>query len=217
MRDVSDAELLTAAAAAATKKVMTSLPGRIVSYDDETKLAMVEPMVHVGNPIPPLPRVPIKWPKFGNYRLVGPLNKGDEVTVYFHKWDPSRFRVSGELSQANLKRDAGLYAYAVPGSESDTDYDGGGDANLHLGKDDGTVEIVITPTQIKLGANAAASGVSKGDVADANFTAIKNWLAAHTHVVATTGTAEAQSGTAAASTTPAPTTNPTASSKVFTQ
>jgi hypothetical protein len=208
---------MVAAANAATKRVMTTLPGKIVGYDPGTKLAMVEPMVHNGLPIPPIPDVPVKWPRFGGYRLVAPLNKGDEVTLHFHKWDPSRFRASGEPSESNMKRDAGLYAFAVPGSEADLDYSGGGDANLHLGNDAGTVEIVVTPTQIKLGASSASSGVSKGDISDSNFDAIVNWLTAHTHEVATTGTATAQAGTAAPSSLLAPSIGTTESSKVFTQ
>lgn len=203
---------------AATKTVMTSLPGKVVSYDPATKRATIEPTVHNGNAIPPIPEVPVKWPRFGGYRLVGPLNPGDEVTLHFHKWDPSRFRVSGEKSESNHVRDAGIYPVAVPGSESETSaYDGGGDANLHLGRDAADVEIVVTPTQIKLGAVGASSGVAKGDISDDNFDAIKNWLTSHTHTVATTGTAAAQTGTAAASTTPPPTINATESTKVFTQ
>ena len=211
MREPSDAEVLTAAAQAATKRVMTTLPGKIVDYNPATKLATVEPMVHNGLPIPPIPSVPIKWPRFGGYRLVGPLNAGDEVTIHFHKWDPSRFRVSGESSVVNMTRDAGLYAYAVPGSEADLGFDGGGDANLHLGSDDGDCEIVVTPNQIKLGAVGAANGVAKGNVADANFTALQAWLATHTH----------GGGTASGFTTgpvdPPPTPSTTASSKVFTE
>lgn len=166
---------------AAVKTVMTSLPGKVVSYNPSTKLATVEPMVHTGNPIPPIPEVPVKWPRFGGYRLVGPLNAGDEVTIHFHKWDPSRFRVSGELSQANMTRDSGIYPYAVPGSEFfGESYDGGG-SGLHIGGEDGDVEIVVTPSQIKLGSIGATSGVAKGDVVDANFNAIINFLASHIH------------------------------------
>ncbi len=196
---------------AATKTVMTSLPGKIVSYDPATKLAVVEPMVHNGNPIPPIPAVPVKWPRFGGYRLVGPLDVGDEVTLHFYKWDASRFRKSGELSAANMVRDGGIYPIAVPGSEASTDYDGGGDANLHLGSDDGDTEIVVSPTQIKLGSTSAASGVSKGDVTDSNFTALRAWIATHVH---SGGTISGSTGTPAA---PPPTPTATASTKVFTE
>jgi hypothetical protein len=196
---------------AAVKTVMTSLPGKVVSYDPSTKLATVEPMVHNGNPLPPIPEVPIKWPRFGGYRLVGPLNAGDEVTLHFHKWDPSRFRVSGEKSQANLSRDTGIYAYAVPGSESETSTYNGGGSGLHIGKDDGAVEIVVTPTQIKLGASGAASGVAKGDLVDSNFDAIVEFLTTHVHP-----TPAGPSSPPGPSPLP-PTLDPTESTKVFTQ
>lgn len=176
---------MVAAANAATKRVMTTLPGKIVSYDPATKLAVVEPMVHNGAPISPLPDVPIKWPRFGGYRLVGPLNKGDEVTIHFLKWDPSRFRVSGELGEANLKRDCGMYAIAVPGSESDADYDGGGDAMLHLGTDDAVTEIKVSPNAItlkaatvNLTADAPSDAAALASQVDQQFTAIKAAIAA---------------------------------------
>jgi hypothetical protein len=137
---------------AAVKTVMTSLPGKVVSYDPATKLATVEPMVHNGNPIKPIPDVPVKWPRFGGYRLIGPLNVGDEVTLHFYKWDPSRFRVSGERSQSNAVREAGIYAIAVPGSETEgSAYNGGGgDGKLHLGIDNAVTEIKVDEDSITL-------------------------------------------------------------------
>lgn len=148
MREPSDAEVLRAAMNAAVKTVMTTLPGKVVSYNPTTKRATIEPMVHNGNPLQPIPDVPVKWPRFGGYRFVGPLNPGDEVTLHFHQLDPTRFRVSGDKSEANLLRPCGIYPIAVPGSESETStYDGGGDALLHIGTDN-------ADTEIKLGANA---------------------------------------------------------------
>lgn len=165
---------------AAVKTVMTSLPGKIVSYDPDTKLATVEPMVHTGNPIPPIPEVPIKWPRFGGYRLVGPLNAGNEVTIHFHKWDPSRFRVSGEKALANLERDTGIYAYAVPGSEfSGESYDGGGDALLHMGTDDAITEIKVSSNAITLKAttvNLTADAPSDAAALASKVTAALNTL-----------------------------------------
>lgn len=186
MRQPSEAEILRAAMEAAVKTVMTSLPGKVVSYDPATKLATIEPMVHNGNPIPPIPDVPIKWPRFGGYRLVGPLDAGDEVTLHFHKWDPSRFRVSGELSQSNVTRDAGIYAYAVPGSESSTDtYNGGGDALLHLGTDNAVTEIKVSSNAItlkaatvNLTADAPSDAAARASLTDQQFTTLKSAIAA---------------------------------------
>ncbi len=162
--------------------VFTSAPGIVLSYNEDTKRAEVQVTVHDGNPIPPLPEVPVKFPRGGGYRLVFPIAAGDEVTLLFYQLDPSRFRASGELSLANLLRRHGLYAVALPGSESDllADYLAASEG-AHLGTDDGTVEIVVTPSQIKLGSTAAEYGVANGNTTDANFEAFKQWAATHTH------------------------------------
>lgn len=210
MREPTEAELLRRAVKAGLASVFTSLPGRVVSFDAEAKTAVVEVVVHDGDPLPPLPDVPVKFPRGGGYRLVWPLEEGDEVTLIFHGLDPSRFRASGETSAANIGRRHGIYPVAIPGSESElgADYEPATEG-LHLGKDDGSVEIVVGASQIKLGSTSAAAGVAKGNVTDANIDAIKTWLATHVHPTAV--------GPSSPSTTPAPSTNPTESAKVLTE
>jgi hypothetical protein len=210
MREPSEAEVLRAATKAGLATVHTSLPGKVVSYDPDAKTAVVEVLVHDGRPMPPLPDVPVKFPRGGGYRLVWSLAAGDEVTLLFYGLDPSRFRASGEASAANIQRRHGLYPVAIPGSESETlaGYEPSTEG-LHLGKDDGTVEIVVGNSQIKLGSTGATHGVAHGDVNDANTAAIKAWLAAHVHPTAV--------GPSSPSTLAPPVTNPTASAKVLTE
>lgn len=210
MRQPTEAELLRQATKAGLATVFTSLPGLVVSFDPVKKTAVVEVAVHDGDPMPPLSDVPVKFPGGGGYRLVWMLNPGDEVTLIFYGLDPSRFRASGEVSAANIRRRHGLYPVAFPGSESEllVAYEGSTEG-FHFGKGDGTVEIVIGDSQIKLGSVGATHGVAKGDVNDANTTAIKTWLATHVHPTAV--------GPSSPSTTPAPTTNATASTKVLTE
>lgn len=185
MREPTDAELARAGVKAGLSTVWTSLPGKVVSYDPDTKLAVVEAMVHDGDAPPPFPDVPVKFPRGGGYRLVWPLAAGDEVTLIFHALDPSRFRASAEQGAANIRRRHGIYPIAMPGSESEllADYEPSTEG-LHLGKDDGTVEIVVGGSQIKLGSTSASSGVAKGDVNDANWLAQKQWNATHVHPTA---------------------------------
>jgi hypothetical protein len=210
MREPTEAELLRRATKAGLATVLTSLPGKVVSYDPDTKTAVVEEAVHDGDPPPPLLDVPVKFPRGGGYRLVWPLQPGDEVTLVFYGLDPSRFRASGERSLVNIIRRHGRYPVALPGSESElfADYEPATEG-LHLGKDDGTVEIVVGASQIKLGSTSAAAGVAKGNVTDANFQAVLQWLASHVHPTAV--------GPSSPSTTPAPNINATESSKVLTE
>jgi hypothetical protein len=185
MRQPTEPEVLRAATKAGLATVFTSLPGTVISYDPDKKTAVVEVTVHDGDPLPPLPDVPVRFPRGGGYRLVWPLEPGDEVHLVFHALDPSRFRASGQTSAANVQRRHGLYPVAIPGSESEllADYEPSTEG-LHLGKDDGTVEIVVGASQIKLGSTSAAHGVAKGNVSDANFTALHNYLLAHVHPTA---------------------------------
>jgi len=185
MREPSEPEVLRQATKAGLATVWTSLPGKVVSFNPATKTAVVEVAVHDGDPPPPIPDVPVKFPGGGGYRLVWLLEPGDEVTLIFYGLDPSRFRASGEVSEANIRRRHGLYPIALPGSESEAlvDYQAA-TVGLHLGKDDGTVEIVVGATQIKLGSTGATHGVCKGDIADSNFSALRTYLLAHVHPTA---------------------------------
>lgn len=185
MREPTDAELMRQSTKAGLAGVWTSLPGKVVSYDPETKTAECEAMVHDGDVPEPFPDVPVKFPRGGGYRLVWPIEPGDEVTLLFYGLDPSRFRVSGEQSPANIKRRHGAYPIALPGSESETlaDFEPSTEG-LHMGSDDGTVEIIVGASQIKLGSASASSGVAKGNVTDANFAALHDYLVAHVHPTA---------------------------------
>lgn len=184
---------------AAVKTVMTSLPGKVVSYDSTTQRATVEPTVHNGNPLPPIPDVPVKWPRFGSYRLIGPLQIGNEVTLHFYKWDPSRFRVSGEKSASNHTRDTGIYAIAVPGSEAETnpyDDDGG---SLHLGS---TIsDIVITESSISLktdivnlSSDAPSDAAALASQVDQLFTTLKSAISSGLTAVGAGGAANGATG-----------------------
>jgi len=185
MRQPTEPEVLRTATKAGLATVSTSLPGKVVSYDPATKTAVVEVAVHDGKPPPPLPDVPVKFPRGGGYRLVWPLEPGDEVTLVFYGLDPSRFRVSGEQSLANINRRHGLYPVALPGSESETlaDYEPSTEG-LHIGRDDGTVEIVVGASTIKLGSTSATDGVANGKVTDENFQALVDYLTSHVHPTA---------------------------------
>lgn len=171
MREPSEPEVLRGATKAGLSTVMTSLPGIVVSYNAATKTAVVEVAVHNGRPEPPLPDVPIKFPRGGGYRLVWPIAPGDEVTLIFYGLDPSRFRASGVQSLANILRRHGRYPVALPGSESElltADYEPSTEG-LHLGKDDGTVEVVVTESQIKLGSTSASDPVALKSLVESAF------------------------------------------------
>ncbi len=182
MREPSTEEVILAAVKAGLAQVHTQLPGIVKSYDAATKTASVEPAVFTENPRAPIPGVPVKFPSGGGYRLVWPLQAGDEVTLHFYELDPTRFRVTGEAGKAQVKRRHGQFCFATPGDESVpglADINAGDDARF--GRSDGSVDIVVTPSQVLLGSAAASAGVANGAVLDTFLTTLQTWLAAHVH------------------------------------
>lgn len=211
MREPSEPELLIAAVRAGVAQINTSIPGIVQDYDAATKTATVQPAVYAkgDEPFAPIPDVPIAFPAGGGFRVVFPIEPGDEVLLEFQALDPSRFLESGEVSQVNTKRRHGLYPIAKPANLSAAKLAAmnASTEGVHLGTNDGLMEIVIGSDQIKLGSVLAADGVANGVKVDEMLSTIKDWLDAHVH------------GTAVGPSTP-PTNPPlvletTASDKVF--
>ena len=69
--------------------VHTMLPGRVVSYDADTRLATVKPSVALRSlhgeifDIKPIDSVPVVWPGSADFSIVGQLRNGDGVTLLF--------------------------------------------------------------------------------------------------------------------------------------
>jgi hypothetical protein len=65
------------------------VPGRIQSYDKDTRMATVKPSVRQRTlhgellDIPPIAWVPVVWPSSGAFSLVGDLAAGDGVMLIF--------------------------------------------------------------------------------------------------------------------------------------
>lgn len=222
MREPREAEVMRRAVKAGITTVQTALPGIIKTFDPITKTATVEPAVSDGNPIPPLPDVPVKFPSGGLYRMVWLLMPGDECTLIFYKTDPSRFRASGTKSNANLKREHGYYPVCIPGSESDVRQAlMSPPVGMHLGTIDGLTDIVISPAgialvsaagisltslaPIKLGSDLASLPVANGAAVDAYLAALVTYISTHVHTAAGTGPPAA----------PPPAPTPTSSARAF--
>jgi len=71
------------------EQVHTAIPGRIQSYNPDTRLAVVKPSVlpksmHADTfDIPPIADVPVVWPGTGEFTLEGNLSIGDGVLLLF--------------------------------------------------------------------------------------------------------------------------------------
>lgn len=196
-RSPEEAELLTLAFNSLIADVHTCMPGRVVSYDAKTQKAVIKPtikrlIVHEDGEelleaLPEIPDVPIFFGRGGGFFITFPLEPGDLVELRFSErsldnylsgegddTDPDEFRMF-DLSDAIAT--PGLYPFKRAIKDIHT-------ANLVIGKDNGGIQIHLTPEGVM---ELKHSGESDEAVALGNAlkawwdTAIKPWLDTHIH------------------------------------
>jgi hypothetical protein len=150
----------------------------VESYDASTQTCTVQLMVYVGDePVPPLEDVKVKFPRSGGFRIIWPVQPGDEVTVEFSELDPSRWEASGELSKADVLRRHGLFATVRPDAFSDPKaYADAPTDKMRLGLQDATVEILIDGDEVRLGHDSADQYVALADLVSDELDRIKTEL-----------------------------------------
>lgn len=102
--------------------VHTMLPGRIVSYDEDTRLATVKPSVSMRSlhgdilDIPPIDSVPVVWPGSSDFSVRGQLRNGDGVVLYFSESGLGGWLRGSEDAESDDETRFSLHdAIAVPG------------------------------------------------------------------------------------------------------
>ena len=104
------------------KRVHTSLPGIVNTYDASTRRARVQPAIDLlltngtSMPKPIILDVPVLFPSGGGYTIHVPLAAGDPVMIFFSERDIARFKAT-LTSGAPLSDDImeAQHAVAVPG------------------------------------------------------------------------------------------------------
>lgn len=161
--------------------VHVALPGQVQTYAESTNLADVKVMVEQPifdddgditsyENIGVLPGVPVAWPRFGGYYLIGPLNQGDEGMLVFCSTPIGEWRNSGQLSKpADTSRHSIGWPMFFPMGFNDTRTlpDAGAAANgIVLGKEGGAEQLLIETGLIQAGASGAASLAKNQAIAD---------------------------------------------------
>lgn len=203
--------------------VHTAMPARVQSYDATTQTATLVPLVRHAvlhgdgsverEDLPPLPSVPVVWPRFGGHFIAGALAPGDVVLVVFCESDIGPWRAgSGDVSPpADLRRHSLSSGVCIPGIAHSTGAlqhapAPSGTDRLVIGDDadegtritlraDGTlivtrgasVQIQVDPdgTVHLGGAPAATKLLALAELVDAQLASIRS--AFNTHVHAETG------------------------------
>lgn len=181
----------------------TALPGRVKSYDATKQTADIEPMISrqvpLGGPeedielelIPVLPSVPVLFMSAGGFFISVPLQEGDPVLLIFCERDINHYRTTGDVGDPSTPQTHGLNgAICIPvnfGQYTNTLSDVSS-TNLTLGKNGGSANITITPTQTQIGGTSDSAALASR-VKDLE-TAIKN----HIHITTATVGATAVAG-----------------------
>lgn len=207
---------------ALSSELHTMMPGKIVKYYPTSQTADVQPMVQrvywaddavgdvpAGSPVygrfPLLLNVPVVFPGGSGCVIAFPLGSGDTVQLVFSESSMANFLESGtEGPQQDIGRHKLGSCVAqpvfIPTSQAPiTDTDIVANDKIVLGQAGGVVQIQFDPVAgtvtVGKGATDFAALSSKVDAAVA---AIVSFINSHTHAVSTTGSATAQTGTAAA-------------------
>lgn len=202
-----------------------AIPARVEAYDAAKQTVDVKPLifdVHIDGDggeivesIPVLPGVRVMHLRGGGFFAAVPLEKGDFVQLLVNDRCLDRWRQKGtESNPGDLRLHDLADAVAFPCGYPDTAplTDASSSAML-VGKDGGPV-IKIDATTVSLWSKTATDFVALASKVDARVGALEAAFATHAHVVATTGTATAQSGTAAPVVPPYAPGSPTGSTKV---
>jgi hypothetical protein len=161
------AEVIRSAIEAALSEIHVSMPGRVESYDAQTQLADVKPLLQesAAGPVVSLPvitGVPVIQPRSGGFRLSLPVAVGDTVHLVFCERSLDNWLANGGDVDPNDVRKFHLSdAVAYVGLHDNKNAFSSSPANtLAIGKDDGSVDIQITASDISIVTTASSGKIN---------------------------------------------------------
>lgn len=157
------AEVVENALASRLEDLNVAAPGVVVSYDTakqtaEVRLAWHRPTLDtdggvVSEEIPPIPNVPVLWPRTASFSITAVLHPGDTVLLVFNTRSPTPWRRTGSTSAPEDLRIHGLgYPVAIPGYLPDTTPISDTDESIGV---PGGLRLHFTETAIEAGTGAS--------------------------------------------------------------
>lgn len=167
-RTPSNVEVLERLKAVIGEGLSVAMPGVIVFYNPATQTADVQPLLNraifgqdgteAQEILPPMPSVPVVFPRGGGYFMALPLAPGDNVLLVFNDKSIDAFMASAgnvPQDQVDLRQHDLSDAVAIPGFYplakpinavvSPTD--------LVIGKEGSTIAITLSPIQVDINGN----------------------------------------------------------------
>jgi hypothetical protein len=187
-------DLLRDAMQSAVNGIHVALPAQVVVYNPATQRVSVKPAVKLRTSsepdevtgliptrsMPMIPDVPVVFPTGGGYALVHPLVAGDWVLLVIGSHTMAEWLTTGTVEAEPLtgRRHNLADAFAIPGAVPVTQprlnaVTGGTD--LLMGRQDGTTEVAVGATDVRLGTRAAVNPVALSIANEANWGLFDAW------------------------------------------
>lgn len=160
------------------RRVRLSSPARVVEYDPVTQKATIELELSAPNGETP-PRIsaaPVRQLRGGGFVLMIPLAAGDAVEVRHADQSLDEWLSNGKKVKPTSKRRFALTdAIVAPGLSPLNDAPAGSATKMIMGREDGSAQVVIDSSEVRLGDDSASELVAfKKDIDDLR-TAITGW------------------------------------------
>lgn len=174
--------------ATALKELHTCLPGQIISFDDATQTADIQPTIKmkVGENLQNLPvlsGVPVRFPKSADFSLSFPLAADDEVLLIFSERSLDTWLTHGGIQNPfDVRRHDLSDAFAVPMAYSQKNLiPSFPSANLEMKANTGSAKVELTPaTEIIL--NSGSDFAVQFSALQTAFDELKDAYNGHDHV-----------------------------------
>jgi hypothetical protein len=188
------AELLRVAMENRLLEVHTSLPGRVEKINASTQTVDVKPLIkrryadpdgtEVDESLPVIPRVPLAFPRAGNFKITWPIRKGDLVDLVFTETSRDNFKAGdgGEVDPDDFRRfdlsDAVAYPGGHPESKALTDFS---PDHIEIGTDGGVI-VSIHSDEIHLGSRQASDALALASKVKSELDTLQGNYDTHTHL-----------------------------------
>lgn len=175
--------------------VHTALIGRVETYDANTQLADIQPVMkraiktNIGGTnqeeLPLLVDVPVLFPRAGGYFISLPIQMGDYVQVVFNEMCIDDFLTEASSTISFAGRFCLQGAVAIPGIYPQSKaLTGAHKTNLVLGQDQG-LQIHIDSKKIRLGSDKSDEALAIASKVKEELDRIKSAFNSHSHVSST--------------------------------
>jgi hypothetical protein len=180
-----DEDAARAAARAERLDIHTALPGIVKSFDRAALTVKVQPAIKrrwidTGfEPLPECVNVPVQFPRFGNFIIIGPVAVGDEGLVHFAERAIDQWHAKGGVQEAEFRLHDLSDGFFAPGYSSlpkAAEVAGGAPDALEIRTLDGTTLLRVEAGKVYVGHTLLAEPTLRASTYRLAETALDNTI-----------------------------------------